>query len=309
MDTPHFLKNNTKTSIAIVLVFVIGLVYFLRSTPKTEVVDKIVPPVETGAVKEEWVSGGEFTYNGKPMHPLCVEQAFQLTADERTEPPKLSDCNQIPVVDDGIGPKVVKATNPTRDDNGLLSVTYTQVDTGVTDEYTFGYKVLGHTGNTFLIYTASSGGGSGIFEDLSILEKTNDVLLFKKFILGGDRCNDGYITATVSANTIAVTSAATAWKIITLGTGEYGTEFDFSKYKGLDSSATGCVGYTTYSYDPVTWERTFSNVSLGDFEIPRSDSSPIQKCFNALYDKTGAVKLSMEELKKFSDTFVRQCVK
>jgi hypothetical protein len=262
---------------------------------------------------KQWQSGGDFTYNSAPIDPLCIDALVNL-ADDAPSSIDLQTCGQ------GAGSEIHTGALST-DADGYYTDTYKDTQQNV--QASFGsYKVVGSHGNTFLLLTRSSGGGTGIFESLLLVAKdTGNTLSLVRNISGvGDRCNGGGLTAALSADGSAVdlSSNVTAFDIVTLGTGEGVTDDTIQKYQDLDASAAGCYGTSSYQYMLDSGDMAFQSLKL-DADASALDTDPayaalhpVQSCFNKLFTQyiaKGMGTLAQPGLALFAQEFESECMK
>ena len=139
-------------------------------------------------------AGKGLYFQGKPIMPLCLEQLPALR-DGKAASLNLESCTtgenaylaKLPVTLEGDSLNQEDGPNPAHDFgpsfNGYGWAAYT---------------VLGRDGGRFLISMVSSGGGSGVFTDLYIMERHGDVLTQTRRLSGGDRCSSGLASAAVA---------------------------------------------------------------------------------------------------------------
>lgn len=176
------------------------------------------------------------------------------------------------------------------------------------------YRVLATRGTAFLIQTQMSGGGTGIFDGIEIVERQGDSLRLKKFITGGDRCVGGVNSAAVKGDKLAYSSNLTAYYVIAEP-----TETLKGAYENLDSGAINCVATNDMEFDLTTGkERRLTLTLTGDWYTNGGKAEPLEAgpdkdvnaCFDRLYNSyllKQQTRLDAPALAAFRKTFFATC--
>jgi hypothetical protein len=172
----------------------------------------------------------------------------------------------------------------------------------------FYYRYLGKADGLDILYTESSGGGSGQFTSLVGILRNGQTLVPKRDYAAGDRCNGGLSGAALANGRVTFDQAITPHALIALG--DPGTKLQ--AYKDLEDAATSCIGESHMAGDDKHWTGvTLTNDSLTD-QKGWTEQYRYQACFNALYRETVAqhhAELDRNGVKAFAASFTKRCLR
>lgn len=245
-----------------------------------------------------------FTYRGAPIHPGCLDSGETKegdTIDLKTCTAEAKKTYHRPTVKNG-------------------SVNADGIDETSPHPVFASYSVLANNGSQFLLQTQWSGGGTGIFDGLSIVERQGDSLRLKKFITGGDRCVGGLASARVKGDKLLYSSDIPPYYMIAEP-----TEALTGAYQNLNFGAISCVARNDMEWDlSAGKERRLSLTLTGEWytgngapgkplEVqPGSPGEAINACFNRLYNSYFLRKqthLDPAALAAFRQKFFASCKK
>lgn len=233
----------------------------------------------------------DFMFEGKPIAPACIDHFFGVGTDDA-----------ISLQNDPCQ-KVKEAYNPEKIKEGLLG--YSSPDGS--SRY---YKYLGEihfqglkTPGYYLLYMEWSGGGTGYFTSISIVEHSHNTLRLVDTLASGDRCIGGVSQAAYKDGILTYKQHMTPQGLIRKLQKDFETKFDF------DDSAASCMGELTYRGSDIT-DFTFNQDVLSSFEDTKSDSP--QACYNQIIKETikgGKHTLTPDELKSFVQKIKEKCTR
>lgn len=235
----------------------------------------------------------QFLYNGKPIHPLCVD--FPQERSSRRGPFPLVKCSDTKVV-------------PTSHPDGWLEAEYPREDGAffVSSAPFISYKILAKKGDRFLIGSESSGGGSGQFSALLWVRLKDKDIGVSKDEVGGDRCAGRLSNYVTDGSAIRFDVDTPATQILSLS----GVQIDASTTGQLRTGYQDCDGTAQYRYDLITEKMELTSVKLNVPDAPEDAARNPQACFDRLvrrYERNRKTTLNPNELKEFGRAFVSTC--
>ncbi len=242
----------------------------------------------------------EFQFNGKPISPLCIAQIANAESLESAQV-NLAECSKE------------ESKYRLVPDKSMLEKSYIGYDYTLknsTEEYTptesAYYKYLGKFNNLHVIYFIYSGGGSGTFTSVFLVDRKDDTIKYSKNIVGmGDRCNGGIDTVSLNDNKLRYSLFITPYDYIDLSEIKIP---EVKAYDDLSACAACCQGTAQFESDFDTSQLV--SVDMGDsFD---NDQGTYQECFNSVLKGNkdrGKQKLTVPELKDFVMQFKDQCLK
>jgi hypothetical protein len=237
---------------------------------------------------------GQFQYQGRPVHPLCVSFAY---GSARQEPLALAQCTD---------PKLT----PTSKADGWL-----ELDTGERASWV-NYRVLARKGERFLITTDVSHGGTTSTTTLMWVRLGNGRVRVDKDVLGGQACSGGLsefrddgtrairFSASMTTSDMVALAAPARTKVATAGLSA--------------AILSDCAGYATYRYDLERETLAIASVTLSTPPArepstsksgPSSESDP-QACFEQFVSehlRRHSKTLTPSQLNAFGSSFLQQC--
>lgn len=236
-----------------------------------------------------------FTYLNKPIHPACIETLYQ------------SENN-------GLDLPTFSAGSDVRDweeHPGWLIAEYKEnVETGRAPF--FAYKFLGNVQDRFLLLTRYSGGGTGTFDNILVIQRTKDQLFLREALGEGDRCNGGISEEKMIGKDFYYSRNLTPIDIIRLTTE---VKVDLTAYEDLEASARSCFGVAHYKYGLADDRNELLSISLdGEKRDEKgwTERYQAQSCFNKIYNsyvKAQKTQLSLKDLYEFVKKFRDECLK
>lgn len=233
----------------------------------------------------------DFMFKGKPVQPDCIEK---FSGDSSRFELIYLDSDKCQTGDKSYDPEEIK--------KGLLG--YSSAD-GST--YTY-YKHLGmihlqglKTPLYHLIYTEWSGGGTGRFSSIDVVEKSGDTLRLVDSIAGGDRCTGGLSDVEYKNGILTYKQHVTPLDLYVLIQKQPNTKVNFS------SCAACCMGKVAYQGSDITG---FTFAQDGAEALPVEPTLP-QGCYNQIIKETlaeGKNTLTFKELKSFMQKIEKTCV-
>ncbi len=272
--------------------------YIFNHTP-TPHPTPLPPPTPRGPFT--LIATSTFSYNGKPIPPDCLWYATEGNLEDA----------QIAILDNCTkGPNtkyVIK--NEGRDDKGWL---YTDLGKDPDGGYPLGFEeytvLLALNTNEYLIASQSNGGGTGYFDQLFWVKKSNNILTLTENLTGGDRCYGGLRHYSVKDRVVFFDKLLTPVTILDLGGADL---YDYNVLSG----PINCFGLAHFRYDPHDTEPKLTGVRFYDDEAEDqpewTDQFIYQSCFNKVYNsyiKSGKTELTLDELKSFVKKFEQRCV-
>ena len=236
-------------------------------------------------------------YNGKPIDAWCFTD---------TNSDSLKKC--------GINfEKDIKISGQDKqlEKKGYTGYEYHFKGSGPTHGYSY-YRPIAHFGNKDVIFTLSSGGGSGQFTAIKTIDRHGDKLNIQTYDMG-DRCNNGISDIKQDNEKITYLAHITPFDFLTLAEDN---PHKLQAYDDLAACAACCAGTVRISrplndnfLKATVVSVDFSNYSLEDGGY--TGKKPYQACFNSLiatYKAKHKTVLTLAALKVFVQQFNQQCV-
>lgn len=242
----------------------------------------------------------DFQYQGKPISPLCILRIANGESNKAATV-NLSNCTQNEK-------KYKLEPDQSMIEKGFIGYDYTKKNSKEAYAATESayYKYLGKFKNFHVIYFISSGGGSGTFTSVFLLDrKGNNIKYAKNIIPVGDRCNGGIETVSLKDGKLNYSLHITPYNYIELS----GIKLpDIKAYDGLSACAACCQGTAQFESD-------FENSQLVSINIGDSfenSQGVYQDCFNSVlkdYKAHAKQTLSVKEIKDFVRKFQNMCLR
>jgi len=239
-----------------------------------------------------------FVYQGKPLHPFCVE----FPADEDNAENRLADCTHTQAA-------------PRTDARGFLAAEDENQAHAMIRRPFSSYRVLGRKGDRFLIATETSGGGTGIFDSLLWVRLDESAVRMAGSIAGGDRCSGGLDGFTILGGVVEFSEHLTPEDVLALAAVR--VEQDSVEY-----SAMSCFARAHYIYDAAAETLALKSVTLR-YELGTPDRDgraedregwtglfPAQSCFNKVFNEhieQERATLDRTLLQQFGKEFISRC--
>jgi len=243
-------------------------------------------------------------YQGKPIDPLCLSDASDLS-----KPINLAKCGLATE-------KGYKFTNYNQDliKQGFFGFDYEyRLDnaTGTYHGYSY-YKSYGMANGADIIYLINNSGGSGQFSALYSVKRNGNLLQVKSYD-GGDRCNGGITDVKRDNNQLTYHQNLTSYDLFALANDN---PHKLSAYSDLEACAACCVATVVLKHDLKndTSEQQFVSVDLTSYPIdPKNppQQGKYQACFNNFLLQAEANKksLSPNDLAQLVKKFNLECLK
>lgn len=164
---------------------------------------------------------------------------------------------------------------------------------------TVSYQDLGAVGTARAVLIHESGGGSGQFSRLELLQRRDDRLYIHETVAAGDRCNGGIAAASVEDGRLAYSQHITAYDFIALS--DFQSDVAVSAYDDLEACAACCYGQAHYVDDVL------QKVSVDKTPGSQARRPALQNCFDevlAAYPQMMAPAV----LQDFAGDFHAQCL-
>jgi hypothetical protein len=167
------------------------------------------------------------------------------------------------------------------------------------------YRYIGHiteTGKTqYVVLVFWSGGGSGLFSELLLLQKEKEWLIVSRVISGGDRCSGGLSDASIKKNNLSYSKKITPWMLMTVPT------YQDSNAKGLNQladCAVCCIGELHYKKHQLLGFQFSGEKAFYD------GKNKLMRCFNKIAEKWGGNKkvfLNTSKVNAFQEAVRSNC--
>jgi hypothetical protein len=236
-----------------------------------------------------------FTYLGKPIHPSSIEALYNSE-------------------NKALGLKTLETKSnfqEWKERPGWLIAEYDKdIESGRTSF--FAYKFLANVQDRFLLLIKYSGGGTGTFDNILVIKKTQDQLFFLEALGEGDRCNGGISEGKTVGAVFYYWRNLTPVDIIRLATE---IKIDLTAYEDLEASAISCFGVADYKYDLADDKNELLSISLDGEKRDEegwTERYQAQSCFNKIYNsylKAKKAQLSLKDLDEFVKKFKDECLK
>jgi len=239
-----------------------------------------------------------FEYQNKPIDALCFTDFSNDSKDI-----KLRDCGAAKEH------YLIAGQNADLIAKGFIGYDWKSSAEDLSQGYSY-YKFFQAGPDKYWLYTVSSGGGSGSFSALNLVERKNPEVMEIESIAGGDRCNGGLSNVINSSDTLTFDVNLTAYDVIGLAKQDITS---IKAYDDLAACAACCVATATYELKPKGLP-LLKNVDFGNqskiSEMP--DQGAYQQCFNQLftqYVSAGKNKLEQNQIDSFVTEFKQKCAK
>lgn len=230
-------------------------------------------------------------YDGKPLDPLCVAGSAEPGGEN------LKECTgSLNKTDDTMSAKGLETF-----EDGSVGYTFDCPD-GCMREPFVSYKVAGKVPQGYVLKVTSSGGGTGVFSDVRVVNVEGDTLK-QTIITGGDRCNGGIDNVSVAKGTIIQYGQnVTPFDLVELSGGN---KVDFEAYDDIAACAACCIGVAQYEDK----ELVGVNLTMDAMESTEG-MGPIDTCFYGVYNdivRAGNLTLNREAIDEFGASFSARC--
>lgn len=270
----------------------------------------------------------DFQYQGKPISPLCIAElsngrpSDSNASNDSTDFSSNANSNANANKSDANAPASDKINlfQCTREESkykltpykpaiekGFIGFDYTLKNSKekyVQTESAY-YKYLGKFNNFHVIYLVYSGGGSGSFTSVFLVDRSGDNLEYMKTIIGiGDRCNGGINEVSLKDNKLIYSLNITPYDYIDISQVRFS---DLKAYDDLAACAACCQG--TANFESDFEKENFVSINIGE-EIDQTQGVQ-QECFNKILKEKklqGKQTLSPQELKEFVEQFKTTCL-
>ncbi len=231
------------------------------------------------------LAAAPFSVGGQPIHPECVG-ALLRRGDTRADWVLLASCGGAKKGVERKGDKVTWV-----DDE---SSAFTQ------------YEVVGQLpGGDWVVRWLWSGGGSGRFDGIGIFRLNDTTLRLVRVFAGGDRCNGGLVTASISGSSLKYSLNVTpvgVLEVSALG------KTVVAQAHGLENSAMSCVG----ELEMLDGRETGLTLVQGLEDAKGwTEKFALQPCYNVLHREIAAKNphLDLAGAEHFAKLFKARCVK
>ncbi len=236
----------------------------------------------------------QFRLGEKPIHPLCLSQAVDLYRSGDSEALDLTQCPQ--------------ETPPVLQPDGML-YTDNPVDPDFPEIYAgySSYRVIGKSGDLFIVLHSWNGGGSGHFSYLYGVRFSPPLLKLETHYESGDRCNGGVVSARVEGESLIFQQNATPADFFNL------TGKTYPKIPELEYCPVCCAGIVETSLNLKTSVVALLGLAIGPERrsAPQDAADGAQTCFNKIYDAyldKGFSLLDKDQIVAFNDAVIEECV-
>ena len=250
--------------------------------------------VFVGCSVRDQLAAHSFTYLGKLIHPSRIETLYN--SENKTSSLKTLETKS-------------NFREWKRHPHWLITGYDQDVEAGKAPF--FAYKFLANVQDRFLLLIKYNGGGTGIFDNILVIQKTKDRLFLLEALGEGDRCNGGISEGKTVGAVFYYSRNLTPIDIIRLATE---VKIDLTAYEDLEASAISCFGVAHYKYDMVDDKNKLLAISLDEEKQDEegwTDRYQAQSCFNKIYNsyiKAKKTELSLKDLNEFVKKFKDQCL-
>jgi hypothetical protein len=235
--------------------------------------------------------------HSKPIDALCF---FNMEGNSTTI--NLNNCGRSKYK------YVIKGHNAILSKKGFIGYDWQDPSLkGATQGYSY-YKIFNVGNHRFWIYTVNSGGGTGEFTAIQLVERKNANTLGTQAIIGGDRCNGGLQHVSEKNHQLTYSVNLTAYDLMGLAQNHNPS---LKAYDDLAACAVCCVAKAVYTVG-VDSKPQLQHIVLGNFknteEMPSQGKR--QACFNTLlasYTKSGKMHFKQNTLNAFVNKFNQTC--
>lgn len=232
----------------------------------------------------------ELVYNGKPLDPMCVMGAAEPSGINLTE--CTGSVNKTP---DTMSAKGLETF-----EDGSIGYTFDCEDGCMRPPF-ISYEAIGQTPEGFVLKVTSSGGGTGVFSDVRVVNIEGD-LLKQNVLNGGDRCNGGIDKVSI-------------FKKVVIRYGQYITPYDmvemtggntagYEAYDDISACAACCIGTRQFADSEI------ESVTFTAGDVSPEGMGPVDTCFYGLYNdivRAGNLTLDTDQLNEFGENFAKRC--
>ncbi len=241
-----------------------------------------------------FIKSNEFSFEQKPIHPLCFSRAADLYRHGDDTALDLSQCRHDTAViaeQDG----TLMAENP--------------VDSDHPDSYTgySRYRLIGKMGEKFIATHEWNGGGSGHFSEIFSVQFNPPMLKVEEnYATGGDRCHYGIVSAKIEGDLLLYEQNTTPNNFFEIASNPH-------QITGLESCSVCCAGVAEYSFHPESQETKLLYLKLDPEkrESPQDGGDLFQACFDKIYNsyiERGLTKLDAQQIETFKEDFYKECL-
>jgi hypothetical protein len=230
-------------------------------------------------------------YQNKPLDPLCITE-FNSTH---------SALNQCGSVQQGLK---ISGYNSNLMRKGFVGFDFQENDKYPSRGYSY-YKPFGVINGAAIVYSVSSGGGSGEFTAIQLVKRTDNNI--KVTVLnGGDRCNGGISDVIRDHNTLTYSVSITPFDFLILANDN---PHHLKAYHDLLACAACCAGKAVFArHDDNFSKEKLLYVDFNHYALAGWSNSP--SCFDSLiqnYLKQGKTRFNPQELQAFTQKFNQVC--
>ena len=230
-----------------------------------------------------------FRHRGEPIHPIAVSRMTPL--DLANGDPPTIDLDGQPQIDETV--EIVGAAISFNDDQPGWDA----------------YEVHDRVGSHFLLSVTQSGGGTGVFSTVVVVEMREHQLVPVWVIPAGDRCNGGLAGApSFDGDAVLVPRWLTPYDLVAFSTRDVS---HIEPYEDLESSAMSCIGSALMRAErdreqqlvEVTFAPGLDGRWLGD-QPGWTEKYPLQRRFNRNYAQwieAGQTELDQAAIDRFVD--------
>lgn len=279
-------EMNKNLVVLIAVLITATFVYFLANGDKTQ--------TKVQAVQKEAALPDALMVEGAPIDPMC----FVMLGGETPTALTLKEC--------GSNYEITDAQNAV-DENGYVYAQYTTPgEVQNVRPSMIRYKYLGETKKGYNLLIESSGGGTGQFSSIYIVDRKEGGLGVVDVIAGGDRCNGGIESATVYEGELVFNQNVTPFDFLDLADSN---PYGLKAYEDLDACAVCCYGVARYNADG--FKGISVTAELDDLED--RDPSPergMQNCFDKVLKSRmdiGQIDMPASVVKSFVQEFHAAC--
>lgn len=231
-----------------------------------------------------------FGFRGRPIHPLAVSRMVPL--DWSVQGPLVVDLETQPL------------------DDAAVEIDGARVSFDDDEPGWDTYYVHDRVGSRFLIGVAQSGGGSGIFSTVVVVEIRDNRLVPIFEGPAGDRCNGGLAgDPRFDGDAVLVPRSLTPYDLVALSTRDVS---HIEPYADLESSASSCMGSALMRVEPGHDDElvsvTLSRDWYGD-RVGWTEKYPLQARFNRIHAQwiaAGQTELDPAAIDRFVDELLAE---
>jgi|GEM_PF-2503092 len=235
-----------------------------------------------------------FTWQGKPIDPVCLNAGSNPDQGDEVD---LATCTGSAGKDAWTQPQDGLETF----DDGAIGYTF-KCEGGCMRAPFVSYKNLGMAGGHHVIEVRESGGGTGVFSDVRLMDVRDGKLITVKVLGGGDRCNGGIADAHVENGKVFFAQNLTPFDMIDIS----GSKAGFKAYDDIQACAACCVAEANFENDKMV----SVTLTQDPKEIVSEDLGPKDACFFGTYNETyfaGTITLDDAALKVFGQKIDQRC--